>query len=164
VRFRIEQHYTGPLDDVVAVFADPDFYRACTGLPKLSPPGLLSLHRDGVRVSLELRQRYVGELPAAATAVIDPARLTWVQRLELDLSARTATTVLVPDHYADRFSCQARYSFVADGDSATLRELTGDVKVRVLLVGGKVESALVDGLRDYAEAEAGIVASRLAPR
>ena len=42
-----------------------------------------------------------------------------------------------------------------------MRALSGDVKVRVLLVGGKVEGALVSGLREHADAEAMLVAERL---
>jgi len=160
VRFRTEQRYPAPLDEVLALFTDPAFYPSLGGLPKLSAPEVVDHRRSGDTVHLSLRQRYTGDLPAAALTMIDPAKLTWVEQLEFDLRRATATSVLVPDHYADRFTCSGRYLYSVDGDH-TRRVLEGEVKVRVLLVGGKVEGALVSGLREHSDAEAAIVADRL---
>ena len=160
MRFRTEQRYPAPRDEVLALFTDPAFYPSLGGLPKLSAPEVVDHRRSGDTVHLSLRQRYTGDLPAAALTVIDPAKLTWVEQLEFDLRRARATSVLVPDHYADRFSCSGRYRYSVDGDH-TLRVLEGEVKVRVLLVGGKVEGALVSGLREHGDAEAAIVADRL---
>src|SRR5262249_24169076 len=102
------------------------------------------------------------DLPSAALKIIDPAKLSWVQQLEFDLRRCAATAVLLPDHYADRFSCSGRYRFSGDGGE-TARELGGEGKVRGLLVGGKVEGALVSGLREHGDAEAALVATRLRP-
>jgi hypothetical protein len=161
VRFQIQQHYAAPVDQVVGLFTDPAFYPTLLGLPKISPPELIEHHRSGDIVEIDLRQRFIGDLPAAALAVIDPEKLSWVQHLEFDLRRASATSVLVPDHYGDRFTCSGRYTFSDDGRQGTVRELAGDVKVRVLLVGGKVEGALVSGLREHAEAEAIVVTERL---
>ena len=123
-------------------------------------------HRHaGDTVRIDLRQRYTGDLPAAALAMIDPDKLSWVEQLEFDLRTSSAASVLVPDHYADRFSCSGRYTFADDAGRGTVRALSGDVKVRVLLVGGKVEGALVSGLREHAgrRSRAGGRAARLAP-
>jgi hypothetical protein len=162
MRFRTEQRYPAPVDEVLALYTDPDFYPTLVGLPKISTPEVVDCERSGDTVRLRLRQRYTGDLPSAALKIIDPTKLSWVEQLEFDLRRGAATTVLLPDNYADRFSCSGRYRFSSDGGETT-RELSGEVKVRVLLVGGKVEGALVSGLREHGEAEAALVASRLRP-
>ena len=48
-----------------------------------------------------------------------------------------------------------------EGDGS-LRQLRGSVRVKMLLVGGKVEGAIVSGLRDYAAAEATLIDDWLA--
>ena len=58
----------------------------------------------------------------------------------------------MPDHYADRLSCTYRATLDAS-DGGTRRVLSGSLKVRMLLVGGKVEGAIVSGLREHAVAE-----------
>ena len=56
-----------------------------------------------------------------------------------------------PENYADRFSSSGGYEFAADpaDPTATIRTISGDLRVRVLLVGGQVEGALVSGLKEH---------------
>jgi Protein of unknown function (DUF2505) len=160
VRFQIQQRYEAPVNEVVELFTDPTFYPTLVDLPKISTPEVVDHWRTGDTVRIDLRQRFIGDLPGAAQAVIDADKLSWVEQLEFDLRRSIATSVLVPDNYGDRFTCSGRYTFTDDGAQGTIRELSGDVKVRMLLVGGKVEGALVSGLREHAEAEAVLVAER----
>ena len=161
MRFEIRQRFPAPVDEVVELFTDPAFYPTLVGLPKISVPEVVDHRRTGDTVRIDLRQRYTGDLPSAALAVIDPDKLSWVQQLEFVLGASSATSVLVPDHYGDRFRCSGRYTFTTEGEGGSVRVLEGDVKIKMLLVGGKVEGALVSGLREHAEAEAMLVTERL---
>jgi len=162
MRFRTEQRFEAELAAVMAQFCDPGLYPTLVGLPKISAPVVLDHSTDGSHVHLRLHQRFTGELPAAALAVVDPAKLSWVEEIHFDLSRAAATTRLMPDHYADRLTCSGRYTFVASAAGHTVRRLEGDLKVRVPLVGGKVEGALVSGLREHAADEQPLIAARLA--
>ena len=51
--------------------------------------------------------------------------------------------------------------FLDDGPGGSIRRLEGDLKVRVPLVGGRVERALVSGLQEHAAAERDVVEERL---
>jgi hypothetical protein len=161
MRFSTEQRYRADVAQVVALFTDPDLYPTLSGLPKIGTPEVVEHVVDGSHVRLGLRQHFIGDLPAAALAVIDPAKLTWVEVVDYDLDQGTATTRLRPDHYADRLTCSGRYTFLADGPGS-IRRLDGELKVRMPLVGGKVEGALVSGLREHAADEQRLVARRLA--
>jgi uncharacterized protein DUF2505 len=152
VQFTIEQMLAGPPGAVEAVLLDPSFVEARASLPKLGDPELLENTREGAHAHQRIRLRFMGDLSAAVTAIIDPARLTWVDDATYDLAAHRSEHRVVPDHYADRLAC----SYRADLDVAaagTRRVLSGSVKVRMLLVGGKVEGAIVSGLREHAVAE-----------
>lgn len=156
MRFAIEQRFAADVDAVAAAYADPALYVALVGLPKLSRPDVVGHEVDGDRVVLQVRYRFGGDLSPAARAVIDPERLTWVERSVHDLGARTATFTMVPDHYADRFQCRGSYRFEAI-DGGCRRRGEGDLRVKALLVGGAVEGAIVSGLKEHLVDEVPVV-------
>jgi hypothetical protein len=150
MKFSIEQRFDAPPEQVIVAFADPDLYPTMVGLSKVDTPQVLTADRDGDRVHLQLRMRFIADLSSAARAVIDPSKLSWVQDEHYDLSNLVATIRFLPDNYADRFSCTGGHRFTNDGDdSATVMHTEGDLKVRAPLVGGQVERALVSGLREH---------------
>lgn len=158
--FTIEQSLTGPPGAVQDVLLDPAFIAARADLPKLGDAELLECTRDDATAHLRIRLRFTAELSPAVTAVVDPKKLTWVDDARFDLVALQADHTIEPDNYADRLRSTYRSNLAADG-SGTRRVLTGVVKVKMLLVGGKVEGAIVSGLRDYAVSEAELLNSWL---
>jgi hypothetical protein len=154
--FHLEQVYVSPYQLVSRAYADPELYDALDSLPKLGRPEVLSHDLDGSIVKLEVRYRFTGHLSPAATAVIDPKRLTWVEHATHDLSTFSVTYRLVADHYADRFSSSGSYRFVPEGEGAR-RIVDGVVKVKALLVAGAVERAIISGLHEHADDEAALV-------
>ncbi len=157
MRFDLVQHVRAPASDVAAAFADPAFYASLEGLPKLGTPEVLDHAIDGGTVRLRVRYRFVGELSSAVRAVVDPHKLTWIEDGTHDLAARQVSWTMVPDHYGDRFTCQGRTRYDTDGDDRTVRHATGDLRVRMALVAGRVERAIVSGLQEHLDAEAPLV-------
>jgi hypothetical protein len=160
MHFELRQRIAAPVADVADAFCDPEYYVALGRAPKLGVPEVLGREAEGDQVVMRVRYRFSGSLSSAAKAVLDPAKLTWVDVAHHDLAAHVVRFELQPDHYADRFSCRGSYRLEADPDDpdATIRRAEGDVKVRAPLVGSSVEKALVSGLREHLEAEADIVA------
>jgi hypothetical protein len=156
MRFTIEQRFAADADAVARAYTQPELYAALDGLPKLSQPEVVGHEVDGEKVILRVRYRFGGELSAAARAVIDPARLTWVEVSTHDLAARSTTFTMVPDHYADRFRCTGAYRF-EPVDGGCRRRGEGDVKVKALLVAGAVEGAIVSGLKEHLVDEVPVV-------
>ena len=156
MRFTIDQRFEAKPDAVARAFADPELYVAFQDLPKMSRPDVLAHDADGDVVSMQVRYRFSGDLSPAARAVLDPARLTWVEHATHDLAARTTTFTMVPDHYRDRFRCSGTYRFDADG-GGTVRHCEGDIRVKALLVAGAVEGAIVSGLREHLDHEVAVV-------
>jgi hypothetical protein len=158
--FVIEQRLPGSPDAVERVLLDVAFVEARASLPSLGDPELLESSVDGERARQRIRFRFTGHLSSAVTAVIDADKLTWVDDATYDLAAHTAEHRVLPEHYADRLRCTYQASISADGDGAR-RTLDGSLKVRMILVGGKVEGAIVSGLREYAAAEAELLTTWL---
>lgn len=148
------------------MYLDPAFYATLTGLTRVRTPEVVSTERTGDRVRMKIRYTFTADLPAAALAVVDPGKLTWIDDTTYDLAGLTSTTKLLPDNYADRFSAAARSAITstsADPPRAS-REVEGDVNVRMPFVGGQVERAIVSGLREHLQDEERLAARWLASR
>lgn len=159
--FSIEQRLSGPPDRVQDLLLDPDFIAARSELPKLGDSELLECTRDKTTARLRVRLRLTADLSPAVRAVIDPKKLTWVDDATFDLAAHRAAHRIEPDNYADRLL--STYTSVLDIDGpGTRRILSGIVKVKMLLFGGKVEGAIVSGLTEYAGAESELLNTWLA--
>ena len=157
MHFELEQRIHCPVDQVVAAFVDPRFYEMLDALPKLGRPEVLSHEVQGSKAHLRVRYRFNGQLSSAVRAAVDPQKLSWVEDAEHDLVARRVQFRMLPDHYADRFRCSGTYRFEAAGDSETDRFCNGELQVRMPFVGGRVEKAIVSGLREHLDSEAELI-------
>lgn len=161
MRFELTQRYRSSVAEVVGAYADPALYPTLVGLPNLGDIEVLDVSESDGHVRSRVRFAFTGDLPSAVTAVVDPDRLTWVQETDQDLGTGTAEFRLLPDHYPNRLSAKGTYRIDADGDGCR-RVVSGELKVKVLLVAGKVEGAIVGGLKEYLAAEAPAVDTYIA--
>ena len=162
MHFELEQRINGPADAVAAAFIDPAYYELLDTLPKLGRPEVLTHDIEGSTAHLRIRYRFTGHLSSAVRAAVDPAKLSWVEDTHHDLSAGRARFTMVADHYADRFQCTGTYRFEAIDATTTKRICSGDLRIRMPLVGHRVEVAIVSGLREHLEAETALVERFLA--
>ncbi len=153
MRFRIEQHLASPVERVEAALVDNAWYEAVHASEAVWAPQLLEVEDDGgPLVGLRVRYRFRGRLNAAAARVVDPARLSWVEVSTLDRRSHAIDLRVEPDSYADKLRFTGSVVLRPEGDRTT-REMDGDVRVRFPLVGGRVEGAVVSGLREHAAVE-----------
>lgn len=158
MRFETVQQLRAPLLVVEATFVDPEFLRELATLPKLGRPALLDQDDQGDRLRQRVRYAFVGDLSAAVRAVVDPAKLTWVEDSTLDRKSHLTTFTILPDNYARLLDASGSISLASqDDDQATIRRVEGQVTVHMPLVGRKVEAAIVSGLREHAELEVDVV-------
>jgi hypothetical protein len=163
MNFTIEQRLAATPGEVQEILLDPEFVKGRADLPKLGDAELVDAVRDDHSARQRVRLRFTAPLASAVTAVIDPAKLTWIDDATYNLTMHTAEHHVVPDHYGDRLSCT--YSVKLEPfDGGTRRVLDGVVKVRMPLVGGKVERAIVSGLEEHAAAEAALIDEWIARR
>jgi hypothetical protein len=160
VDFTLRQEIVATVDAVEAALVDSAFLVRMDELPKLGSAEVVSNDRDGDVVRLAVRYLFQAELSSAVTRVVDPDKLTWVEESTCDLVAHTTTCVIRPDNYANLLQGSYEASIEASG-SGSVRTITGRVKVKVPLLGGKVEKAIVGGLSENASAQASLLTSFL---
>lgn len=155
MHFEVTQRFAADVEAVGAAYADEDLYPTLVGLPSLGGIEVLDRTQSPGKVRMRIRFAFTGQLPSAVTAVVDPARLTWIQDSQHDLATGAVTFRLLPDHYPDRLTASGTFQ-VAPGRNGkgSTRTVTGELKVHVLFVGGKAEGGIVNGLREYLGAEA----------
>jgi hypothetical protein len=152
MRFRIEQRFNAPVEELLEALVDPDYLATMGRLPGVGSPEVISRVETRGSVNYEMRYSFTGSLPSVVTRVIDPKKLTWVERTTVELRAATATFAMVPDHYESFFRCTGGWELSSDAndDAVTVRRIDGQLKVNspVPLVGGQVERAIVSGLKE----------------
>ena len=162
MKFAVSQEFDAPSIDVLDLYSSSELYEALPDFERISRPEILDRTKSGDRVVMRLRYRFTAELPAAALAVIDPDRLTWIEETTYDLGRGTASIRLLPDHYASKMTATAEARITPQGAGSN-RSVSGDLRVRIFLVAGQVERAIVSGLREHLDEEAVLVARLLAP-
>jgi hypothetical protein len=155
--FIVDQLIAAPPDAVQAAFCDDAFYPALGALPGLAPPEVVEHTVDGDQVRLRVRYRFNGPLAAPARAVLDPAKLTWVDSSTIDVRARRTRWEIHPDHYGRNLRCDGQFSFLPAPGDQTTQHIEADLRVSWPLVGRVVERALLTGLRQHLSAESGVV-------
>jgi hypothetical protein len=160
VRFGFEQRWTASVDAVEAVYLDEAFWSGLTGLTKTSPPEVLEVSRTGGRAVVRLRYRLSVDLPREAARFIDPDDVAWVEHTEWNLAERRADMRFEPVQAAALMKASAISTLSAAGGDTT-RQIKGELRVRIPLLGGRVEHAVVDGIGEHLDEEADAVAARL---
>jgi hypothetical protein len=155
VHFEVVQRLHAPVDAVEAALVDPQFLEALAKLPKLGRPVLIEQRPMGDRFFQRVRYDFAGELSSTVKAFIDPSRLSWVEESTQDRRTHLTDIAIVPDYYNSIFECFGIIRLEVDrADGLTVRTAAGEVNVRVPLVGGKAEAAIISGLREHADLEA----------
>jgi hypothetical protein len=162
--FTVDQLIAAPPDAVQAAFCDDTFYPALGALPGIAPPEVIEHAVDGEQIRLRVRYRFNGPLAPPARAVLDPAKLSWIDSSTIDVPARHTRWMIQPEHYGRNLRCGGQYSFLAAPGGHTTQHIEADLRVSWPLVGRLVERALLSGLRQHLAAEAGVVERFVASR
>ncbi|HPU40603.1 MAG TPA: DUF2505 family protein, partial [Microthrixaceae bacterium] len=118
------------------------------------------LAADAKTAVVRIKYRVDAKLPSQAARFIDPNNVAWVQETTWDLDALTAKVRFLPVQAAGLIHAVATIDVTTDGDD-TVRELRGEFRVKIPLVGAKVEKAVVGDIGTNLEEEADLVAKVL---
>ena len=155
MKFTIDQAVDVSPDVAIATYANPAFFEGRAPRDNITVLETVAHERTGDRVTLAVRFRFTGAVSSAVRAVVDPKKMSWVTRTEIDLTAYRSRWTIVPDHYPDRLSGRGEYLFQpgSQGAHSALVTLSGELSVHVPLFGKTVERVIVPGLRSYFGAE-----------
>lgn len=155
MKFSIGQNVAVTPDVAVAAYATPAFYEDRVPGGDIALVEVVSHQDAGPQARIEVRYQFTGSVSSAVRAVIDPAKMSWVTRTDIDKPQGRTTFTVLPDHYPQRLDCSGNFTFTegASGPGTTVVTVGGDLKVHVFLVSRTVEQLIVSGLRTYLEAE-----------
>jgi len=161
VQFEREHEFAGTVEQVASLMSDPNF-QTMLDLPDLARPDVVAHEVDGTTHRLTLRYEYIGQLDPIAQKVVGGRKLTWVQDLRIDVATGVGTLGFTADGVGGRADGTATVAITATGDASCRREIRGDFRIKIPLVGGKAEKAIVPGLERRLDVEASEVAAELA--
>ena len=111
-----------------------------------------------------MRYVFSGDLPSVARRVLGRGELAWVQRSTVDLERHRTDFTIVPETHAELLTCTGVYLLrsvpplpaaeAQHDDEETARTISGELRVRVPVLGGRAERAIVGGLVERLDAEA----------
>jgi hypothetical protein len=155
VKFSIGQSVAVAPDAAIAAYGDPSFYERRAPSGDISLVEVVSHEHDGPDVRIDVRYAFTGSVSSAVRAIVDPAKMSWVTRTEINGEQRRSSFTVLPDHYPDRLVCQGAFRFDegSNGPDSAVITIEGDLKVHVFLVSRTVEQMIVNGLRSYLAAE-----------
>lgn len=161
MHFTLEHRFEAPVDVVERASNADDYQERLSDLPNLGERKVTKLdrHADG-SIDRTTHYKLGSQLPAPVVAVIGPAA-TWDEVATFDPAAHRWSFEIRPHVLGGRIDCTGQYTFLPHGE-ATLRVVEVDLKVKVPLVGGRVEREIGKGLKETMDAEALVLAEYLA--
>jgi len=160
VDFTVEHEFPAAPAAVADVLCDPAFHTALE-LPDLSLPEVVDESNDGTTSVLRLRYEFIGHLDPVAKKVLSGQKLTWIQTLTYDHAANRGKLEFAAEAGADRLFGSAQVALVALDDDRSRRHISGELHVKVPLVGGMAEKRIVPGLVRRLDVEAAACRERL---
>jgi hypothetical protein len=161
VQFEREHAFAAMVEQVATLMSDPDF-QTMLDLPDLARPDVVAHEVGGPSHRLTLRYEYIGQLDPIAQKVVGGRKLTWVQDLRIDVATGAGTLDFSADGVGGRADGTATVTLAATGDASCRRRIAGDFRIRIPLLGGKAERAIVPGLERRLDVEAAALAAELA--
>jgi hypothetical protein len=161
VDFEVVHDFPAPCAAVASVLCDPTFHTGID-LPDLSRPEVVASTVDGTAQVLLLRYEYIGQIDPIARRIVGSRKLTWMQELRLDTETFKGALSFSAEQDASRLygSADVTISAVGRGEHSR-RRITGELRVRVPIVGGTAERRIVPGLVRRLDVEAAALSKEL---
>jgi hypothetical protein len=160
VQFAREHEFSGSVPRVATIMSDPSFHTGLE-LPDLSRPEVVAHEVDGASHRLVLRYRYEGQLDPIARKVVGARAITWVQDLRIDVATGEGALGFSADGVGGRADGTATVTIAPVGSGGCRRAIRGEFRIRVPLLGGKAERAIVPGLERRLDVEAAALSVEL---
>lgn len=153
VDFSFNHRFEASPEEVAQALLDEDYQASLDGIRPLKKREVLDqVERDDGTVVRRTRC-VLGTDLGAAKKFLGNNEPAWVEEATWDPERERWEWVIHPEVAADLLSSAGSIELRQEGDG-TVRRVTGVVKVKVPLYGGKVEGVIVDGLEEAYEEEA----------
>jgi hypothetical protein len=162
VKLSASHIFDAPPAVVCEGMGDSDFY-AGLRLPDIEPPEMLARTANNGRVDIHVRFTYTGKLDPIARRIVGHDHVAWVQRLVIDPSTQSCELTVKPEVGVMPVSCTGRFELHHADDNRCLRTLSGDLRIKVPLIGARAERSLAPGILRRLDLEAAALDDFLKP-
>jgi Protein of unknown function (DUF2505) len=153
VEFELRHHFPASVPEVARAILDRDYQESLDGIGPLKSRTLLSQEEEGGTVVRKVRCVLDANFAGPAKAILGAADPAWVEESIWFPEETSWRWTIVPEVAASLISARGVMALSAAGENTT-RVVSGDISVNVPFIGGKVEHAIVDGVRKVYNEEA----------
>lgn len=160
VDFSFEHHFDADLPTVAEAILNEDYQRSLDGIEPLKKRELLDQVEKGNGRVVRRTRCVLGTDLGAAKRFLGDADPAWIEEATWNPAGSRWEWVIQPEVAGELLSSHGTMELLDKGDQ-TLRRVTGVVKIKVPLYGGRVEGWIVQGLEQAYAGEAERLASWL---
>lgn len=161
MRFTFSDRFDAPLERVEEAVLSDEYNERLKDLPNIDERVVTEQRtRSDGSIRRVVHYKFGGRLPPAVEKVLGGSMVSWDEVGVFDPGNHEWTFEIEPHVLADRFECHGTYTFRTDGE-ATVREVAVELKVKIPVVGGRVENAISEGLEETLHAEGRALAEYL---
>ncbi|MBK5222614.1 MAG: DUF2505 domain-containing protein [Acidimicrobiia bacterium] len=151
MKLQAAHEFAAPPERVAAAMTDPAFAIGLVGLPDVGRVEVVESVPGAASAVLTIRMVYDGALDPVAARVLGSSTPSWLQTYQVGVAGGTLT--ISPEHHGSLLRCRADIAFT-DTAEGCRRTMTGELTVRVPLVGGRAERALAPAINARIDVEA----------
>jgi hypothetical protein len=161
VRIHLSHWFDAAVRRVQEAMLDPAFEAQLVDLPSVAEREVIEVvERPDGTARRVVHYRFGGSLPSIVRRTIGGDTISWDEICVVGVGLDEWRIDIRPKIFAAGFDARGAFTFKPDDDGC-LRELRVDLKVKVPVVGGRVERVIAEGLTDSVEAEARLLTEYL---
>lgn len=142
--FSFETVFRAPsAEAVLASYFEPDLMAAQDALAELTDRTVVEHTDSETERKTSWTVRHVRPLPMFARPFVDGGRLSYVETMRWRKRDSEIDLTIVPQILGGRVSITALYNLVQIADGQIRRRYSGDIKVDVKLISGKIERTIL---------------------
>jgi hypothetical protein len=145
MHFRFEHEFDTDPKSYWDLFFSSDYTEDLYRQLRMKSHKILEQKEEGNVLRRTVHMQPAQEVPAVFKSVIKDTSYTEYDLFHRDRSAMDVT--IEPGLMKDKFETRGVYSVLPAGEGRCRRVFEGDVKVSIMLVGGKIEKYIVDEMR-----------------
>jgi len=150
-------HFSHDFDTDVAsywkIFLSPDFSKEMFAELKMRKYEVLSRNDDGTRFTRVQTLEPATPIPSFLTSIVKSTAYTEYD--DLEWATNTMKVDIKTAMFTEKFQMGGDYTVTAlDGGTRCRREFKGEVKVGIMLIGGRIEKYMLEQMRDSYETAA----------
>lgn len=161
MEFEMAHEFEADPETVAAAILDLDYQATLSGVGRLAEREVLSQEEGGSGVVRRTRCVLDIDISGPAKRFIGDGDPAWVEVAEWDAERMVWEWHIEPEVAAELLEARGTTELTASS-GGTIRHVTGKVRVKVPLYGGKVEGWIIEGLESAYDEEAQLLADWLA--